>query len=91
MSVELIGFTRAEVQARYERYAREHHGEIDMPGLCETMWNAGERHAIQAMTEFSDILPRISHIEVRVHAIRRLLLSILSEAEDVEQEALPFS
>ena len=42
------------------------------------------------MTEFSDILPQVSRIELRVQAIRRLLLSILSEAEDVEQEALPF-
>ena len=88
MSVDLIGFTREEVRARYERYAREHHGEIEIGNLCETMVAFGERRAIQTMTEFSDILPQVSRIELRVQAIRRLLLSILSEAEDVEQEAL---
>jgi hypothetical protein len=89
LSVELIGFTRSEVQARYERYAREHHGELDIPNLCETMVTYGERRAIAAMTEFSDILPRISRIEQRVAAIRALLLEILADAEDIEQEALP--
>ena len=84
------GFTRDEIEQRYERYAREHHGEIDIPGLCETMWNSGERRAIEAMTEFSDLLPQVGRIELRVRAIRRLLLRILSEAEDVEQEAMPF-
>jgi hypothetical protein len=91
MSVELAsGFTRDEVETRYERYAREHHGDIDIPGLCETMVAFGERRAIATMTEFSDILPQVSRIELRVKAIRALLLLILNEAEDIEQEAMPF-
>lgn len=70
------GFTRDEVEKRYERYAREHHGEVDIPGLCETMVAFGERRAIQAMTEFSDILPRVSRIEERIKAVHQLLLAL---------------
>ena len=69
-------FSRPEIQQRYELYARTHHGEIDIVNLCETMFNAGERNAIQAMTEFSDILPRVSRIEERIAAIHRLLQAI---------------
>jgi hypothetical protein len=69
-------FSRPEIQQRYELYARTHHGEIDIVNLAETMFNAGERHAIQTMTEFSDILPRVGRIEERVAAIHRLLMAI---------------
>jgi hypothetical protein len=74
------GFRRPEVQERYERYAREHHGDLDdLPNLAETMFNAGERHAIRVMEQFSDILPRLSHIEERVAEARRLLLALWEE------------
>jgi hypothetical protein len=74
--IEQSSFSRPEVQERYERYVRETHGEIDVPRLAETMFNAGERHAIRVMVEFGDILPRISRIEERVMAVHRLLVAI---------------
>jgi len=51
------GFTRPQVEARYERYVREHFGEIDIPSLCEVMWSSGGREMKDTMVEFSDILP----------------------------------
>lgn len=51
---------RTEVLNRYERYVREHHGDVsDILHLCEVMFNSGERNMAEVMREFSGVLPQI--------------------------------
>lgn len=72
-------FVQAEVEKRYQQYLADHHGEVDVPRLCEVMWNAGGRQAIFAMTSFGDILPLISRIESRIVGLRSLLDSVYAD------------
>lgn len=73
------GWVQPEVEKRYLQFLQDHHGEIDIPRLCNVMWNAGGRQAVYAMTQFADILPMIGRIESRVVSLRALLESMTQD------------
>ncbi len=73
------GWTLPYVQQRYEQFAKEHHGEIDIARLCEVMYCAGGRSAVQAMTEVSDISSWLARIESRVARLHQLLEDFSSD------------
>jgi len=65
------------VARAYRLYAERHHGDLsDTLNFGETMFNAGGRAAIEAMVSFGDVLPRLSHIERRIQAIKALLATM---------------
>jgi hypothetical protein len=71
------------VERRYREFVQSSWGELDIPRLCEVMWNAGGRAALDASREFSDIGPTLSGIDQRVH---RLLEMWRRMAADDEQQ-----
>lgn len=86
MHPDSSGWTNLAVQKRYEQYARDHHGEIDMANLCETMANWGANRMFQSMVTFSDIGPQLGRLEHRLAEMRAVVES-MSLLEDVEPAA----
>lgn len=76
------GFTRPQVEARYEQYVREHFGEIDIPSLCEVMWSAGGREMKDALVEFSNMLPMLRDFEKRCARLETVLRGVLELGHD---------
>jgi hypothetical protein len=72
-----------EVDKAYQHYVESHFGDLSDPqGLALTMWNAGGRHAVEAMSVFGDVLPRLSHMELRIQAMRALLIDLFPNGEN---------
>lgn len=78
-TVPETGWVQPEVEKRYLQYMQDHHGEIDIPRLCTTMWNAGGRHMVFTMTQFADVLPMMGRIEGRIVSLRALIESVTQE------------
>jgi len=66
------GFTSTAIERRYAQFLADNWGEIDIPRLCEVMWNAGARAAIESSREFSDIGPTLGRLESRVRKLEQL-------------------
>jgi hypothetical protein len=59
-----------DVKVAYDNYVRSHFGDVsDTLGLAETLYNAGARNALAASVAFSDILPQLRRLEVRIHLL----------------------
>lgn len=71
------GFTRPQVEARYEQYVRDHFGDIDIPSLCEVMWSAGGREMKDTLVEFSDILPMLRDMKRRFTHLETVMQGVL--------------
>jgi hypothetical protein len=72
------GFTmRPEVQDVYDRYERDRHGEVDIPGLCEAEYNSGADRAVKAMVQFTDLQGYCA-------SLRKTLAQIDKRLADVE-------
>jgi hypothetical protein len=69
-------FVRPQVERRYQQYLADEHGHVDLGLLCEVMWSAGGREAIQEMTRFGDILPLTARIHDRLLAVESLLMRL---------------
>jgi hypothetical protein len=83
VSAPEAGFTSAVIERRYNQYLADNWGEVDIPRLCEVMWNAGARAAIESSREFSDIGPMMGRIEARLQRLERLWHSFAEhEVED---------
>jgi len=67
-----VSFTSPAIERRYDQFVADNWGEIDIPRLCEVMWNAGARAAIESSREFSDIGPKLARIEERVQMLEKL-------------------
>ena len=77
------GFTQPMVEARYEQYVRDHHGDVtDLPRLCEVMWNSGAAEAVRDMVEFSDVPGMVDRVQQRVRHLHDLLEVITRKASD---------
>jgi hypothetical protein len=66
------GFTSTAIERRYDQFVADNWGEIDIPRLCEVMWNAGARAAIESSREFSGIGPTLAEIEGRLQRLEQL-------------------
>ncbi len=67
-----------DVALAYRRYVESHFGVIDVSELVEVMYRAGGRHAVEATTVFTDILPSLRRIEYRIHALADALEAALA-------------
>jgi hypothetical protein len=86
MTTDETGWTKEAVRRRYERYMQDHHGELDVANLCETMANWGANRMFQSMVTFSDIGPQLGRLEHRLAEMRAVVES-MSELD--ESEATP--
>jgi hypothetical protein len=75
---------RPEVQAAYDHFVQAHHGEIEVPLLAETMFNAGGRATTRALVQFGDLLPLMNKIDQRIHQILGLVEGMADA--DIERE-----
>jgi hypothetical protein len=68
------GVMDSEARKALDKYAQDHWGDLsDTDNLAQTMFNAGSRRAIEAMVQFSDLLPQVRRIEDRVRCLSALL------------------
>jgi hypothetical protein len=67
---------RPEVDKRYKRYVLEHHGEIDTLHLCEVMFNAGERNAIERMVRFTEVPVLLREAQRQLRDLTALVRSL---------------
>lgn len=72
---------RPEVAAAYEKFMRDHHGEIELPLLCETMWNAGAQQAVRAMMSFSDVPDLLGRLEDRMAVLHAVAVKLASDKQ----------
>jgi hypothetical protein len=65
---------RPEVQAAYDRYAREHNGDLsNIPELCEYFVNVGFRMCLESMNVFNDLPGQLARVERQVQRIREVV------------------
>jgi len=77
---------RPEVQTAYDRFVEAHYGEIDVPLLAETMFNAGGRATTRALVQFGDLLPLVNRIDQRIHQILGLVEGMADHELERETE-----
>jgi hypothetical protein len=74
-----------EAEQAYTKYVVDHHGEIDVTDLAQTMFNAGGRTAVEAMIIFGDIVPQLHRIEARVRRLLEITEAFVPDVRSPEQ------